>query len=242
MIQIQDTGIITKTRKFGESSLILDIFTLHNGVMKGMVKYATSTKQNSLYQTGNLTEAIWKARLGEHLGNFKLDLVKSYSSSIINNYLYLEGLSTVMAEISLCLPERQPFPNLYNNLLYLLDNLGKDSWIALFVLWEKNLLAELGFSMDLEKCALTGATEGLAFVSPKTARAVTEEAAGIWKDKLLPLPRFMLEKKDDCDKISADDVIKGMDLTGFFLNHYVFTGKEPAARIRFYNLLRKRIK
>lgn len=240
MIQKQDTGIITKIHKFGEQSLILDIFTTHNGIMRGMVKYAKNSKQNNLYQIGNLTEVIWKARLDEHLGNFTLDLIKSYSASVINNYLYLEGLSAVMAEISLCLPERQAFPFLFDELTTLLNNLNKDNWTALFVIWEKRLLSELGFAMDLEKCALTGATEGLAFVSPKTARAVTEEAAGIWKDKLLPLPRFMLEKEENT--ASAEDVVLGMDLTGFFLNHYVFMGKEPAARGRFYNLLRKNLK
>ncbi len=240
MIQKQDTGIITKIHKFGEDSLILDVFTLHHGVMRGMVKCARSSKQNSLYQIGNLADVVWKARLDEHLGNFTLDVIKSYSAPVINNYLQLEGLSAVMAEVSVCLPERQSFPNLFAELTYLLDGLGKDDWEQMFVIWEKRLLAELGFAMDLEKCALTGATDGLAFVSPRTARAVTEEAAGIWKDKLLPLPCFMLEKSKE--KASCADVINGLDLTGFFLNHYVFMGKEPAARGRFYTLLRKKLK
>ena len=177
MIKKQDTGIITKVTKFGENSLILDIFTLHNGVMKGMVKYAKNAGQNNLYQVGNLTDVVWKARLDEHLGNFTLEPIKSYAAKVINNYLYLEGLSAAMAEASVCLPERQAFPGLFAELTNLLDNLDKEHWAALFVIWEKRLLAELGFAMDLEKCALTGETEGLAFVSPKTARAVTEEAA-----------------------------------------------------------------
>ena len=91
MIQKQDTGIITKINKFSEDSLILDVFTLHSGVMRGMVKYARTTKQNNIYQIGNLAEVTWKARLDEHLGNFTLDLIKAYSASVINNHLYLEG-------------------------------------------------------------------------------------------------------------------------------------------------------
>lgn len=241
MIQKQDTGIITKIDRFGEHSLILSVFTEHNGLMRGIVRQGHNAKGKAVtYQIGAFTEVLWSARLDEHLGNFTLNIIKSYASSIMNNYLYLEGLSAVLAEISLCLPERQPFQGLFKELKILLDNLNQDVWPALFVIWEKSLLSELGFSMDLEKCALTGETENLAFVSPRTARAVTEKAAGVWKDKLLPLPAFMLEKK--IVSVNFTEIAKGLDLTGFFLNKYVFLNKEPAARTRFYSLIRKKQK
>jgi DNA repair protein RecO (recombination protein O) len=92
-------------------------------------------------------------------------------------------------------------------------------WPTQFVRWEARLLSSLGFGLDLSQGAVTGAREGLAYVSPKTGRAVTAEVGKLHKDKLLPLPAFLLQERD---KPGRDALVAGLRLTGYFLDRHVF--------------------
>ena len=90
----------------------------------------------------------------------------------------LAGLSAACALVDAALPEREPHPAIFDGFHAFLGALGHPGWPAIYVRLELGLLQELGFGLDLEKCAATGATEDLAYVSPKTGRAVSRAAAG----------------------------------------------------------------
>jgi DNA repair protein RecO (recombination protein O) len=180
-----------------------------------------------ILQPGNIVLATWRARLEEHLGNFALEPLELKAGLLIGEAMQLAALTTLTAEAQL-LPEREPHPRLYEAMRVVLDALEDvDTWPALLVRWELGLLDELGFGLDLARCAATGTTEDLIYVSPKTGRAVSRSAGLAYRDRLLPLPAFL--KGTQAGRSGQTDVVDGFKLTGFFLERHVFGPRGVAA-------------
>jgi DNA repair protein RecO (recombination protein O) len=124
-----------------------------------------------------------------------------------------------LAGLAQLLPEREPHRRIYDALLIVLDAIEQDDvWPALLVRWELGLLDELGFGLDLSKCAATGSSDELVYVSPKTGRAVSAAAGQPYRDRLLVLPPFLRTGGD----ATVADVLAGFRLTGHFLARHVF--------------------
>jgi DNA repair protein RecO (recombination protein O) len=184
---------------------------------------------------GNFVQARWTGRLSDQLGTFHGELIHATASSVIDDALSLAMLSAVCAQSEDALPEREPHEAVFSGLIALLPRLALgQAVLPELILWETVLLADLGFGLDLSICAVTGATEGLAYVSPKTGRAVTAEGAGIWSDRLLRLPPFMTGGSDS----SPEDWRDALRLTGHFLARDLFGGRHrplPMARQMLYD-------
>jgi DNA repair protein RecO (recombination protein O) len=222
----QGDGLILSVRRHGETSAIIDVLTRERGRHSGLVRGGRSRTQRPVLQAGNLVHLVWRARLEDHLGMFTADPQRMIVAGIIDNMARLAAVTTITTLASL-LPEREPHPRISDASLLLLDHLDDDAiWPALLVRWELGLLDELGFGLDLEKCAMSGAREGLAFVSPRTGKAVTAQAGEQWKDKLLRLPGFIAGAGGAPDR---DDVADGLELTGHFLARHVFEPRGVAA-------------
>ena len=233
-----DEGIVLASRKHGEASAVVQLFTHAHGRHAGLVRGGGASKARGVYQSGNLVAARWRARLAEHLGAYTCEPVKSHAAALLDDPLGLAALTSACALLAVSLPERHPYPVLYDATLSLIEALagGEPAWPARYVRWELGLLRELGFGLDLSCCAATGARDGLAYVSPRSGQAVSEAAAAPWRDKLLPLPEFLIAGEDGRDAVTADDVARGLELTGFFLERRVFAPLNqgvPAARARF---------
>ncbi len=124
----------------------------------------------------------------------------------------------------------------------LVERLDRPEWASAYVHWELGLLGELGFGLDLEACAATGAREGLVYVSPRTGRAVSSDAGAPWRDRLLPLPAFLAKPGKSAAIVDTDQVLDGLRLTGHFLERHVFAAREggtPAARERLIDRVRR---
>ncbi|HVL72178.1 MAG TPA: DNA repair protein RecO [Beijerinckiaceae bacterium] len=232
-----DDAVVLGARRHGESALIVELMTRAHGRHLGLVHGGRSPRLSAVLQAGNGVQATWRARLDEHLGTYTVEAQRSRAAALIASPRALHGLSALAGLLRL-LPERDPHPGLYERAVVLLDHLGEDLAPALFVRFELALLADLGFGLDLSACAATGAEEGLAFVSPKSGRAVGAEAGAPYRDKLLPLPRFLV---DDSLLAPADpaEVAAGFRLTGYFLERHVFGPQglaPPDARARFVAL------
>jgi DNA repair protein RecO (recombination protein O) len=230
----RDQGILLSARRHGETSAIIEVFTPTQGRHAGIVRGGTSRKIAPILQPGAQLDVAWRARLEDHIGAFSVEPVRSRAVSAMQDRLSLAGLNTVTALLSFCLPEREPHPPLYHRTQALLDLLDQgDLWPLAYLQWELSLLEELGYGLDLTVCAVTGATEGLMFVSPKSGRAVTREGAGEWVDKMLPLPQVLRGEGD----ASNAQIAAGFRTTGYFLEHRLardLGGKPlPEARARF---------
>jgi DNA repair protein RecO (recombination protein O) len=152
--------------------------------------------------------------------------------------LALYGIATLAHRLK-ALPEREPFQSLYESLTHLIDHLpDPDLAPALFVRFELELLADLGFGLDLTACAATGQQEDLIYVSPKTGRAVSAAAGQPYKDRLLKLPGFLTGRTQE-NRPKQEDIRAGLALTEFFLHQNVFLERgesPPEERARFVAL------
>lgn len=240
MKEWRDEGILLSTRRHGESSVIIEMFTPTQGKHAGVVRGGSSRKIAPMLQPGAQLDVTWKARLEDHLGSFTVEPVRSRAAVAMADRRMLAGLNAVTGLLAFALPEREPHPPLYARSEALLDLLGqRDLWPLAYLRWEMTLLEELGFALDLTQCAATGAVDGLIYVSPKTGRAVSREGAGEWANRLLPLPPVMLGQGEAEDA----EIAEALQVTGHFLEHHVAGGLGgrplPDARARFVERLRR---
>ncbi len=213
----RDEGVLLTVRRHGESAAIIDCFTRDHGRHSGVVRGGASRRMAPLLQPGAQLSLEWRARLAEHLGAYRVELERSRAGAVINDGDALAALGSAAALLIAYLPERESYPDLYNATVALMDAIGvRPDWQAAYVAWELALLAELGFPLDLSACAATGATDDLTWVSPKTGRAVSAAAGAPYADRLLPLPEFLTG-----GPVAADDLFRGLRLTGYFLKNWV---------------------
>ena len=235
-----DDAIVLAVRAHGESGAILEALTREHGRHAGLVRGGASRKSKSVLQPGNHLRVVWRARLAEHLGSFAVEPVKLRAGSILEHRDALAGLNAFTNVASAVLPEREPHQSVFEAGEILLEAIAEDGfahWGPLYVRWEAGLLEELGFGLDLSQCAATGATDDLAFVSPRTGRAVSRAAAGPYKEKLLPLPAFLLGSQNAT--ATMEEIAAGLRLTAYFLLDRVLAPHNkalPAARIRLEEL------
>ncbi|MDP6709170.1 MAG: DNA repair protein RecO, partial [Alphaproteobacteria bacterium] len=197
-MQWRDDGIVLAVRKHGETGAVVSLLTRAHGRHAGLVRGGAGRRQRGVLQAGNEVHAEWRARLAEHLGSYTVELTRARAAELMALPAPLAGLSAACAVLEATLPEREPHAPIFDALAVLLDALGSsEAWPAVYVRFELGLLQELGFGLNLSACAMTGAAEGLAYVSPKSGRAVTAEAGAPWKEKLLRLPAFLLGGRAD---------------------------------------------
>ena len=181
-----------QVRRHGESAAIIEVLTDSHGRHAGVVRGGASRKMAPVLQPGAQLDLTWSARLEDHLGAFVVEPLRS-RAGLMADPLALCGLNAVAAVLLRQLPERQAQPGLYARTVTLCDLMAQtDAWPLAYLQWEMALLESLGAGLELGSCAATGATEGLAYVSPKSGRAVSQAGAGDWAPRLLPLPPVML--------------------------------------------------
>jgi DNA repair protein RecO (recombination protein O) len=209
-----DDGIILGARRHGESAMIVEAMTRDHGRHLGLVR--ASVRLSAALQAGNEARLTWRGRLDEHLGRFAVEPLRLRAGALMDSAGSLYGLRHVAGLMRL-LPEREPHPALFETLGVVLDHLGELAIAGpLVVRLELALLAELGFGLDLDCCAVTGGTQELVFVSPKSGRAVSAGAGAPYADRLLTLPRFLAQRLDG-QAIAAPDLAAAFALTGHFL-------------------------
>jgi DNA repair protein RecO (recombination protein O) len=235
-----DEGIVVGVRRHGEASAIIDVMTVEHGRHMGLVRGGVGSRLRPVLQPGNSLRLVWRARLDEHLGNYMVEGLRLRAASFLDVPFALYGLTHLCALVRL-LPERDPHQALHDYLEAILDGFGNPVDAAAHVArFELQLLAELGFGLDLHECAATGGRRELIYVSPKSGRAVSRAAGAAWHDKLLKLPAFLSADADEADvsSVSRDDLVQGFELTGFFLARYVLEPRGGALaeeRAQFVN-------
>jgi DNA repair protein RecO (recombination protein O) len=235
----RDTGFVLAVRRHGESGAILDLLTRERGRHAGLVRGGQSPRLRAVLQPGNEVAAVWRGRLAEHLGTLSCELVRAHAARILDDPDRLAALSAAVALVAAALPEREPQTDVFASFAELIDKLDSGTdWPARYVGWERDLLAALGFGLDLGRCAVTGATADLAYVSPRTGRAVSRAAGLPYHDKLLVLPDFLCRE----GPAGRGQIALGLALTEHFLIRHVFAphGRAlPAARLRLAERMRR---
>ena len=234
-MQWTDEAIVIGTRRHGESSLIVELMTLAHGRHLGLVRGGRSRRLRPVLQAGNSVLATWRARLDEHLGTLTIEPAVDRAAAVMASAGAIYGIQALAAMARL-LPEREAHPRLYDHVIAILEAFTDPLLAAaLMARFEVRLLEDLGFGLDLESCAVTGSNDDLAYVSPKTGRAVTRSAGEPYHERLLALPPFLLGDAG-VPSPSGEDVAVAFRLTGYFLARHVLDprGAEmPEARTAF---------
>jgi DNA repair protein RecO (recombination protein O) len=232
-------GIVLVAAPYGEGDALAAVFSEDHGVYRGLARGGMSRSRAATWQVGNLVEARWVARLAEQLGSYTAELVHPSAALAMQDAWSLGVLTAACAVAEGALPERAPQPEVFRGLLHLIVHLSDGvGGVAALVEWELGVLRELGFGLDLSRCALSGTADRLAYVSPKTGRAVSEDAAGAWAGRLLRLPGFLLGG----GRASTQDLADGLRLTGHFLSRDVFGLRHkglPLARVALQDRVEK---
>jgi DNA repair protein RecO (recombination protein O) len=233
-VEWTDTAIVLGARRHGESSAVAELMTREHGRHLGLVRGGSGTRHKPLLQAGNLVTATWRARLDEHLGYLVVEALNLRAATYLAAAHALYGVQHLAALCRL-LPERDPHPPVFDLLDHTIGQLAEPLLAAALVArFELQLLADLGFGLDLATCAATGADADLAYVSPKSGRAVSRAAGEPWRDRLLALPAFLTDAEGG--EPSTDALRDGFALTGFFLARNVFEPRGevlPEARQHF---------
>mgnify|MGYP005990503407 CR=1 FL=1 len=238
MIEWSDEGALLASRPFGETSVIIEVFSAEHGRHAGVVRGGSSRKSAPVLQPGAQLAVTWKARLESHLGSFTVEPIRSRAAVAMGDRLSLAGLNAVCGLLAMVLPEREAHPALYDRTIALLDLLGQgDLWPLAYLRWEQALLEEMGFAMDLSACAVRGVNEDLIYVSPRSGRAVSREAAGEWADRMLPLPPVLAGKGDAANA----EIALALGTTGYFIENRLIKSLGdrplPASRARLIDAI-----
>lgn len=235
-----DEAIVLSVRPYGETSAIVEALTHLHGRHLGLVHGGASRKVRAMLQPGNSLHITWRARLNEHLGSFHAEPLRVRAGAVLERRDALIGLNAFAAMAGAVLPEREAHVGVYGAAEVLLDAIAERDfahWAPLHVRWEAGLLEELGFGLDLSRCAATGSIDGLIYVSPRSGRAVSGDAGAAYAERLLKLPPFLLGSQNFDP--SPTDILEGLKLTAYFLLERVLQphGKDlPQSRIRLQEL------
>jgi DNA repair protein RecO (recombination protein O) len=242
-MQWNDTAFVLGTRRHGESALIVELLTRERGRHAGLVRGGQSPRRRALLQPGNEVAATWRGRLAEHLGTFDCELLQAHAARFLDDPDRLTTLNAAVALLVIALPEREPHADCHASFAALLKSLGSitesaTDWGRAYVIWECELLAAVGFGLDLARCTVTGTTQDLVYVSPRTGRAVSREAGAPYRDKLLPLPGFLW--RPDAPAAPADIFARLNQNRHFLLRHVLEPqGKRlPESRERLLDRMR----
>jgi len=233
-----DEAIVLSVRHHGEGSVVAHLLTRCHGRHAGLVRGGAGKEARGALQPGNQIAAWWRGRLADHLGYFRCEVIHAHAATVLADAGRLGCLSSACALADVTLPERDPNEPAYADLAVLLAALPGGDWPARYVRWELSLLSTLGYGLDLASCAASGVTENLAYVSPRSGRAVSAAAGAPYRDRLLPLPGFLSDEAP----ATETEVAAGLRLTGHFLLQHVLAPQNiamPPARLRLVDRFRQ---
>lgn len=235
-MQWTGNAIIVNAKPHGENNMVLTVFSDKQGLHKGL--YSAAKRKRAFVQTGNMMEITWNARLEEHLGTFKGEITHATAAYVIEDKHKLLVLRSLCALLDSVLPERDPAPELFDacaSFLRFLHNY-ENPYLP-YVELELTMLSHLGFGLDFTACAATGSTDELIYVSPKSGRAVSKTAGEPYKDKLLSLPAWLIDK-DAIARVNEREIKDGLQLSQYFLEKCLFIDQQsvmPLARNQLFD-------
>jgi len=239
-MEFEDQAFVLSARAHGEAGAIVEVLTAGHGKWAAHVAGGASRRMKPFLQPGSRVSVSYRARVSEQLGAARLEAMGEGASALFDDSLALAALAAASAVVAAALPEREPHPGVFLAFGALLGALTDEAvWPAVFVRFEAGLLADLGFGLDLSRCAVTGDIDDLVWVSPRTGRAVSAAAGEPYRDRLLALPPFLLSAQG---RLRPGDIAAGLALSGHFLQAFVFAPLNrplPPARLRLVERLQE---
>lgn len=223
---IKDEGYVLSAKKYGEKSLIITLLTKNKGKITGFVSDGTSKRNRGLFQTGNKLFFEASARLEENMRRlFRLELLEPNAVNVMSDIKKLELMTAVMPMFIRLLNENEDIPLLYETAGKFFSATSFKQMLTEYAFFEFLTLEYLGIGLSLDCCAVTGQTDGLVYVSPKTGKAVCREIGEPYHDRLFKYPHFVV---DNNHFPTYEEIFNVLKMTEFFLYEHFF---------KFHNLL-----
>lgn len=228
-MQAQGEGFIVALRPLGEGGALVHVLSEGSVLLKGYTRLAGG-KAGRVLQPGVLVSYTQRVRTQEQLGRLTLDVLRNHPGRLLGRPGALLLLGRASALLAKAVPENMTLPGLFRLHRCLLEGLETPSWLSVYAFWELDILAQLGYGLDLTACAVTGASDGLAYVSPRTGRAVAEQAVGRWRERLFVLPKGWLNRHEAMGhgemngEMGAEDIRRSLRITGHFLSRHFKMG------------------
>jgi DNA repair protein RecO (recombination protein O) len=226
-LNIETPAIVCALRNHAEHGAVIRLMTPKDGMQAAYVRGARGRRMRPVLVPGNLVQARLRSRTEEQLAHAEVELTHS-RAPLLTEPLPAAAIEWVTALTATALPEAQPYERLYDAvdaLLALIEAAPSAlGWAGSLVRYELLLLAELGFGLDLESCAVSGSNDNLVAVSPRSGRAVSAAEAEPYSGRLLPFPPFLRGGGDP----SWMEIEQGLRLTGHFLEREILTGRAAA--------------
>jgi len=215
MNHFSDQGIIISVRPHGDMGAVVNVLSENHGKCGGYVNGAqSSSRLKSILQQGNIISFDWQSKSNGQLGRFDIELESDMTAAIMGDARALLAVQSLCALLDMFLPDREVHTALFNGSSAFLNILKTNEWPAVYVAWEMAFLKELGYGIDLSKCAVSGVTDNLTHVSPKSGRAVCAVEAKPYLHKLIEIPSFLKGEGEQ-----DGDIAKGLSMTEYFLIH-----------------------
>lgn len=219
MDEITDSALILDVKRHGENHAVVHFLSAAHGRMAGFLFGGQGRRQQPNVQPGNRVNFTLVHKIQSQLGTVTLDLLHNPSVGVMHDPARLAALQFLCPLLARALPEHHPYPHLFSAASEFMNALPEPDWAVHYVRLEKTVLAELGYGLDFTRCAMTDERDSsrLAYVSPKTGRAATAEAARGYERSLFPLPAFLVRDA------AADmaDIRAGLNITGYFLEKFL---------------------
>ena len=239
-MQWSDHAFVLETRPHGENAVIATVLTAQHGKQNGYVHGGRSRKLRGVLQKGNRVAVTWQARLNEHLGTLTLDLEDDLAGRHLLDGFALDALGAVTSLLNQTLEEGDPHLALYSASQVILESSDdKELFPQLYFRWELGVLDTAGFPLDLATCAVTGQSDDLVYISPKSGRAVSAGAGEAYADKLFPLPASLADPAKTPSVAEINDILH---ITGHFIDRHLLRPRNrtlPDARTRFVDRLKR---
>lgn len=223
----RDTAIVLKTIRCSEYDAVVTVYTKQHGKTNGLVKAAYSKRIRPSIELGSEISVTYRVRVEGQLGRFNIDLLRSHAVAFLSQSGKLLAYNSALSLLDVVTIMGQSYDGLYDDILNLYVVLDSDYWAYAYCKWEISLLTVMGYGLDIGKCAVTNSSEDLAFVSPKSGRAVSWEAGQIYKKKLLPLPNFLLQQSPHMDHIPYADYYDSLRLSAYFIKKFLHDCGKP---------------
>lgn len=242
-MHLRAEALILAVRAHGEHGAIVRALTAEHGLQSGYVSGGRSRRVRPVLQPANLVLGEWRARTDEQLAQFSVELIRS-RAPLYAEPLPAAALEWVTALAATTLPEAQPYPRLHAALEGVIGAIeaapAARGWAVGLARYELLMLAELGFGLDLDSCAATGGSDDLAFVSPRSGRAVSRTGALGYEDRLLPMPPILRAGAE----AEWSDIFAALRITGHFLERDILTDRRAEtllARERLIDRLKRAV-
>jgi DNA repair protein RecO (recombination protein O) len=153
-MHLRAPAILLSSRPHGETAVVARMLTGEFGVVAGYVAGGRGRRLRPVVIPGNVVELQLSARSDNQLPFARLELVES-RGPWLGEPLAAAAIGWASALTATALPERQPYPALYDALGGLLDAIchapSARGWAGALVGYEALLLRELGYGGDASR-------------------------------------------------------------------------------------------